>query len=263
MSHSSPLSDSNPQQERPETSKDRDRSPTDGESDTTLTGTAKELLDVLVATDVLLEAIDLDKLPEIVDVGELRTVVDLDRLSDAIRERDPDLAFDLSHLERVVDRRELWNALDVLEFANAKRTLDRELEDVVDAGASIEVGTDSKAVADARAFVSSLRDEAKDALVQQEVRDRMEPLRGAVVEAHADAERIYASNRARFGTADERSVAGNATAVSLLPSGPLPNGVSTRLSTVREEVPYSVTDALPRIYGRRWRRIKSARTGNQ
>ena len=218
---------------------------------------------MLVATDVLLETIDLEKLPDVVDVGEVRSVVDLDRLSDAIRERDPDLAFDLSHLERVVDRRELWNALDVLEFVNAKRTLDRELEDVVGEDASIEVGSDSNAVADAKAFASSLRDDAKDALLQQEVQERMEPLRDAVVEAHADAERIYASNEARFGDADERSVAGNATAVSLLPSGPIPNGVSTRLSTVPAEVPYSTIDALPRIYGRRWKRGGSAGTGKR
>ena len=254
MSHSPHLPASNPPQERPETSSDRERSTSEEEFDSELAATAKELFDVLAATDVLLETIDLDKLPDIGDVRELRTLVDLDRLPDAIREHDPDLAFDLSHLERVVDRRELWNSIDVMEFVKAKRTLDRELEDVVGGVAPIEGVEDSKAVADAKAFVSSLRDEAKDVVVQQEAQERLKVPRRAIVEAHAAAERNYASKRARVGNAAEEAKTGNPTTVSLLPSGPLPNGVSTRLSTVPAEVPYAVVDALPRIYGRRWRR---------
>ena len=263
MSHISHLSESNSFQERVGAGGGRDRPSTGEESEGPLSGTIAELFDVLVATDALLETIDLESLPEVVDVGELRTLVDLERLSAAIRERDPDLVFDLSHLERVVDRRELWNSIDVLEFVNAERTLDRELEDVLGEDAATGIGTDSKAAADAEAFVSSLRADGRDVLVQQQARERMEVLREGVIEAHAAIERVYASNRRRSGTATGRPGTRRSTAVSLHPSGPLPDSASTRLSTVPPDLPYSKIDALPRIYGGRWRRVGPARSAKR
>lgn len=239
------------------------RHPTkDGDSDSSLADTVKELLDVLGATDVLLETVDLDNVSEIVDGRELATFVDLERLADAIRERDPDLAFDLSHLERAIDRSELWNSIDLLEFAKAKRVLDRELDDVLDNGTSIGLPADSKAVSDAKEFVSSLHDEAKQVLVQQEATEKLTAVREEVVDKHAALERVYESNKERFDRTKARSSAGNPTAVSLLPSGPLPDSVSTRLSTVPAEVPYAYIDALPRIYARRWKRARSAGKNN-
>lgn len=267
MSHVTHLSESQPLREligagsgnRPSIDEESESSLTDTAA--ALADTAAELFDVLVATDVLLETIDLENLPEIVDIGELPTLVDLGLLSAAIRERDPDLVFDLSLLERVIDRRELWNSIDVLGFVNAKRTLDRELEDVLgeDSAAADGIWTDSKAAADAEAFVSSLRVEGRDVLVQQQARERLEVLREGVIDAHAAVERVYASNRKRFGTATGRSGTRRSTAVSLLPSSPLPDSASTRFSAVPRDLPYSRIDALPRIYGSRWRRDGSAK----
>lgn len=231
-----------------------------GDSYSTLSDTVKELSDVLVATDVLLDTIELDNISEIVDVGELATYVDPARLSDAIRERNPDLAFDLSHLERALDRRELWNSIDLSAFVKAKRTLDRELDDVIGIDTSIEIPADSKAVSDAKEFIATLQEEAKQALLQQEATEKLTAVREEVVEGHVAVEQLYESNKERFERTKARSVAGNPTAVSLLPSGPLPDSVSTRLSTVPDEVPHAKIDALPRIYGRRWRRARPSRT---
>lgn len=260
MSHSPTSSEPNHSEEGAGAGNDYVAPTSSDESNVSLTETVKELLDVLVATDVLLETIDLDRSSDIVDVEELPTLVNLDRLSAAISERNPDLAFDLSHLEWIIDRRELWNSIDLLAFANAKRTLDRELGDVLGEDTSIGIPADSKAVSDAKEFVSTLHEEAKQALVQQEATEKLADVRDEVVEGHAAFERLYESNRIRFENARERSITGNPTAVSLLPSGPLPDSVSTRLSTVPAEVPNAKIGALPRIYGRRWRRGASKRT---
>lgn len=222
-----------------------------------LTGTAKELLEVLDATNALLRTIDLEKLPDAIDVEELPNLVDLERLSDAIAEHDPDLLFDLRDLERVVNSRELWNSVDLLEFGGAKRTLDRELEDVVGEDTALE--SDSEAISDVKEFADSLRPGAKQALIQQGVTASIEEAREAVVEQHANLERLYESNRRRLGSTTGRRSTRNPTAVSLHPSGPLPNGVSSRLSTVPSKVPYTENDALPRIYGRRWRTAGTGR----
>lgn len=244
--------------ERIEAELDRVRSTFDeGESDTSLTGTVRELFDVLVSTDALLETIDLDELPDVVDVEELPNLVDLDRLSDAVRERDPDLAFDLSHLERAVNVPELWNAIDLLEFERARRRLEGELEDLPGGDALDDVGGDSKAASDAREFVSSLLPEAREALAEQEAKQKAKDVRAAVIAQHAATERLYESNKERSRDADRRSAVRDPTKASSLPSGPLPNSVSTRLSTVPSKVPYSRVDALPRIYGHRWRKADS------
>ena len=254
LSHSLTNSDGDPLAKRIVSEIDRVSPSSGGGPDDSLTGTAKELHDVLVASNLLLETIDLEKWRAVVDVGELPTLVDLHRLSDAIRERNPDLAFDLGHLERVVNRRELWNSIDLREFVKAKKTLDRELDDVFGEGTTSVPMGDSKAVADAREFVATLRDEAPKVLVQQEATDKLSAAREEVVERHAALEQRYRSNGKRSEHARGRSTAGTSSSVSLLPPGPLPDSVSTRLSTVPAEVPYANIDALPRVYGRRWRR---------
>lgn len=256
MSHASTNPDEDAPEQRTASGRDHATPSSDRGLGASLNGTAKELFDVLVATDLLLESVDLERWRQVVDVAELPNLVDLDRLADAIGERNPDLAFDLGQLERVVDRRELWNSIDLREFVSEKKRLDRELDSVLDEWTSSVPSSDSGAgaVADARAFVSSLRDEAPEVLVQQEATDKLSAAREEVVEGHAALERRYLSNRKRSENARGRSTTGASSSVSLLPSGPLPDSVSTRLSTVPVEVPYAKIDALPRIYGRRWRR---------
>lgn len=231
----------------------------DNDSGTSLTGTTKELFDVLEATDGLLRTIDLDELPNTLKKEKLPNLVDFDHLPDAVQERNPDLAIHLSNLEGVVNKGDLLNSIELLEFGKAKRRLDRELEDVLGEGALSGRGGDSEAVSDLKEFASSLRPEATQALVQQEAMAKAEAVRDAIVELHAVLERLYVSNKKRFRKADENQTARNPTAVSLLPSGPLPDSVSTRFSTVPARVLHAKIEPLPRIYGRRWTRTPSKR----
>lgn len=254
MSHSHSSSDPPRLREKIEAGIDRVSPASDEGSGHSLTEAASELLDVLEETDALLRTIDLDELPDAFDLDALPDLVDFEHLLDAVKERDPDVGLDLSDLEGVVDKRKLWNLVDLLEFAKAKQRLDRELEDVV--GEDGQVGGDSEAVADAKEFASALGLEAKQSLVQQEAKAAVAVAREAVVEQHAAIARVYASNKARFERA--KNAERNSTAVSLLPTGPLPDSVSTRLSTVPSRVPYTEIDALPRIYGRRWRRVEGS-----
>lgn len=229
----------------------------DDESGTPLTGLQKELFEVLVASDALLETIDIDSVPESVDAERLLEAVDVERLADAIRERDPDLAFDLSDLERIIDARTLLDSIDILEFAKAKRRLGRELEDVIGEDGLPGVGVDARASADVTEFLSSLRSEARETVVRQEAREKVKTAQEAIVDGHEAIVSRYETNRQRFGDADDQGNGRNPTAVSLVSPGPLPDGVSTRLSTVRSKGLHSKTDPLPRIFGRRWTKTGS------
>ncbi len=240
---------------------DRMKRATGGDpSGTSSIGAAKELFDVLESTDALLETIDLDRVPDAIEVDELPSLIDLEHLSDALEEHDPDLVFDLSNLKEVIDERALWESVDLLGAARAKRRLDDELEDVLGEDASNRVGTDSKAVADAKEYVTSLRPEATKAALQQEARKKAEVVQNAVIEQHERLEEVYEANKARLTPPTRRGVTRNPTAVSLLSSDPLPDSVSTRLSTVPSAVPYAKIDALPRIHGRRWKRAVARRS---
>lgn len=227
----------------------------DGESGTRLTGVEKELFEVLVASDALLETIDLDRVSESVDAGKLLERVDVDHLADAIEERNPDLAFDLSDLETVIDKRELLNSIDLLEFVKAKRHLDVELEDVVGKGGLAGVGSNSKASADIAAFVLLLRSEGPEALIQQEATAKAKAAQKKIIEAHVMLERFYEANKQRFSSGTEQRTPRNPTAVSLLSPGPLPDSISTRVSTVPSRVRHSKAEPLPRIYSRRWAKV--------
>ena len=150
-----------------------------------------------------------------------------------------------------------------------ERAADRELEDALGVGDDEATGiegdseAESKAESDLREFTSLLRDEGKDVLVRQDVTEQLETLREGVIEGHAAFERRYEENRERFERTADRSAAKNPTAVSLLPDGPLPNSASTRFSTVPKDLPYAMTEALPRIYGPRWKRDPSAGPSNR
>lgn len=223
-----------------------------GDSGASLTGLERELFEVLVASDRLLETVDLDRAPGSVDLVSLRERIDLGRLAEAIEERDPDIALDLSDLEESVDTRELLESIDIVEFAKAKRRLEGELEDVVGAdGLSVGDG-DSKAGADATEFVSTLGREAKVTALRQEARKGAETAQEAIVDGHATIRERYEANRRRFADANEHGSGRNPTAVSLVSPRPLPDGVSTRFSSVPPAVRYSKTDPVPRVYSRRW-----------
>ena len=229
------------------------RESSDGASDEALSSTAKELWDVVEEVEELLETIDLEKLPDVVELSALPDLVELDDLPDAIREKDPDQVLDLGPIRHAIRLRELWNTVDLVDFGKELRQLKAELEDVVGPDL-LDSSGDSEASAEIRAFVDDMKPEATNAALQQQAKAAAETARNGVIEGHSKFETLYESTGRGTGYAGRRPVSKNPTAVSSVPYGPLPAGVSTRVSTVPRNVRGAKVDALPRIYGRRWRR---------
>lgn len=99
-------------------------------------------------------------------------MIDVSQLPAAIVHQDPDLALDFSHLRQAIDLPELWEAVDLLEFANEKRQLLKEIEDVVGTDGSANPLGDSRAAADLGEFVDDVRPEATNAAIQREAREK-------------------------------------------------------------------------------------------
>lgn len=224
---------------------------TDG-SDDALAATAAELRDVVAEVDDLLETIDFESLPDAVDASALPGLVELEQLPNAIREKDLDRTLDLSTIRDAIELRELWNTVDLVDFQRELRELQRELEDVVGSDA-LEASGDSEARTEIRDFVDDVKPDATNAALQQEAKKAAKAARTGVVDAHSKFEEIYESTQRGPGYAGRKPVSNNPTAVSSVPYGPLPASVSTRVSTVPTNVRQAPVDALPRLYGRRWK----------
>jgi hypothetical protein len=221
-------------------------------SDETLASAATELREVIEEFEDLLETIDLERLPDAVEVSALPELLDLEELPDAIREGDPDAALDLRALRRAIKLRELWNVVDLVDFTRESREFKSELEDVIGPDA-LESSGESEAAEEVESFVDEIRGEATNAAFQQELKERIEAGRGAVIDAHATFEELYESNSQGSGSAGRRPSSNNPTAVSTMPPGPLPASASTRVSTVPADVRLAKVEGFPRVYGRRWK----------
>jgi hypothetical protein len=224
-------------------------------SDETLAATAAELWDVVAEFEDVVDTVDLERLPDAIDGEAAVDVLDLEGLSEAIRERDPKLALDLDALRRAIELRELWNAVDLADFGRESGELRAELEDVLGPDA-FDSTDDSEAAEELETFTEEVKGEATNAAFQQEVRERLEPAREAVIDAHSTVEELYESHQRGPGYEGRRPTSNNPTAVSSMPVGPLPASVSTRVSTVPTDVRHAKVEAFPRVYGRRWRRAR-------
>lgn len=224
---------------------------TDGSNDA-LAATAAKLWDVVAEVDDLLETIDFENLPNAVDVSALPDLVELDQLPNAIREKDLDQILDLSTIRDVIELRELWNTVDLVDFRTELQQLQSELEDVVGSDA-FESSGDSEAAAKVREFVDDVKPDATNAALQQEAKKAAKAARNGVIDGHSKFEKLYESTQRGSGYAGRKPISNNPTAVSSVPYGPLPTSVSTRVSTVPSNVRQAPVDALPRIYGRRWK----------
>ena len=219
------------------------------DTDGGLTEIAQEIQDIVVEANQLLETIDLETIPNAVDFEALSDMVDVEQIPTAIREHDPDVAVDLHAIRHAIRLRELWNSVDLVGFAEESAQLKEEIRDVVGDDVFTGGGT-SEAAEEVREFVADVRPEATNAALQQQGQKAARNARKGVLTAHENAEKLHTGNRRK-----PRSRPQNPTAVSLHPPGPIPDSVSTRFSSVPPNVRLSKIDALPRIYGRRWRTI--------
>ncbi|MFP9191628.1 hypothetical protein [Natronosalvus vescus] len=220
---------------------------------------ARELWEITDAADDLLETVNLGQLADSVHTDALSDLVKIDGIPRAIRDRDADAAFDLRDIRRAVELRELWNAVDLLEFRTASRRLAAEIEDVIGTDRlSGAVDSDSEAAADLEAFGDEIQAEAPNVALQQQAKKRMKLARRGVLEGHAALEEMYAENRRSPTAGSRRGLPRNPTAVSLHPTGPLPDSASTRYSSVPPVVRGAEIDPLPRVYGRRWAKMRGS-----
>ncbi|SEW13883.1 hypothetical protein [Natrinema salifodinae] len=226
--------------------------------DERVAATAAELWDVVAEVDDLLGTVDLENLPAVVDSSALPDLVNPDGLPDAIAERDPDRVLDFKSIRNAIVLRELWNTVDLIDFQREARQLKAELEDVVGADALNSSG-DSEAATEIKQVVDEVKGEATNVAFQQQAKEGAEAARRGVIEGHAKFESLYASSGRATGYAGRRPVSKNPTAVSSVPTGPLPAGVSARVSTVPTNVRQVAVDAPPRIYARRWRTVAADR----
>lgn len=227
-------------------------------SDGALSTTAAELWDVVAEAEDLLGTVDLERLPDAVDVSALPDLLERDELPDAIREGDPDAMLDLNALRRAVELRELWNAVDLIGFRKEAREFVAELEDVVGPDV-LESAGDSETATELEAFVDEVKADATNAAIQQRAKRGIEGARSGIFDAHSAIEESYVANRHGSGYVGRRPASRNPTAVSTVPHGPLPAGVSARVSTVPSNVRGARIDALPRVYARRWRAAGKSR----
>ncbi len=162
-----------------------------------------ELLDVVEEVDDLLETIDFERLPDAVDASALPNLIKEDGLSDAIREKDPDLALDLSTIRDVIELREFWNTVDIADFLRELRQLKTELEDVVGPDAFDSTG-DSEAAAEVRKFVDDVKPDATNAALQQEAKKATKAARSGVIDGHSKFEELYESTQRGPGYAGRK-----------------------------------------------------------
>ncbi|WP_255168282.1 hypothetical protein [Natrononativus amylolyticus] len=236
-----------------------------GEAEGTVSETARELWEVVEAIENVLRTIDADALPDAVDLEELPDLVEVDEIPAAIREHDPDLALDLKKLRKVIKLKELWGSVDLVDFWEAKQAFDKELEDLIGEDGPLEgIGGEnsmgdalgeSEASSDLETFVSGVEAEATEAALQQQAVKAVTVGRKAAVKGHAAFERVYEENQKQLGGHASR----NPTAVSLKPPGPLPDGASTRVSTLPGSVRHSDAVVFSPVYGYRWRVVEKDR----
>ncbi|SDR14766.1 hypothetical protein [Natronobacterium texcoconense] len=225
----------------------------DADSTETLSTTAAELWDVVEELEDLLETVDLEKLPNVIEVSALADLVAVEEVPAALRDSDPDRALDLRGIRHAIRLHDLWNTVDLVDFQRELRHLKDELEDVVGADA-LDSSGDSNAGVEIGRYLDEVKPEAKNAALQKQVKKGVEPARKAVVDGHSKFETLYESTQRGSGYAGRKPVSKNPTAVSMVPYGPLPASISTRVSTVPTGVRGARVAPSPRVYARRWQR---------
>lgn len=213
---------------------------------------AEELWEIVEATRALLETVDFEELPDTIHVQELSDAIEAGDIPEAISEGEAREAIDLSEVKDAVELRELWEAVDLSELREEKARLEGEIDDVTgDERSESEddgfLGTSGVMGSGGGAHMQ-FDAEARQEKIQNLIMKSVEKFRAALLETHDKVRLLYEFNQQKLGGRESL----NPTAVSTMPSGPIPNSASTRRSTVPSQVKYSRANNPRRIYGRRF-----------
>lgn len=225
---------------------------TDGNDDEAVVTTAEELWTILEEAIDVIETIDFEGLPDAIDAEALPEAIDADRLADALETGDATEALDLAALYEALDLRKLWQAVDVPALRKEEHELQAEIDSFLGKdGSEDESSEPGKSVID-ETTKSLASAESRQQLLQAKIGAAIDAFRAALLEAHLRSRRLYEANRQSF----DRSNSRNPSLTATMPRGPLPASASTRVSTVPTRARHSHTKGRPRIYGRRFERIR-------
>lgn len=215
------------------------------------------------ALDVL-ETIDFEELPDAIDFEELPDAIEAEKLSSAIEAGDAARAIDLAELYEAVDLRELWRAVDLAALRREERELREVIERFLEENGEAIGADDGSASDDENGESELLRNtanvflgaESRQQALQQRIGKAIDAFRVALLETHATVRDLYEANQRKLGGSGRHSGSRNPTARSTRSRGPFPDSISTRVSTVPRRVRHSRTKPRPRIYGRRFERVR-------
>lgn len=224
-----------------------------GTDDDAVIETAEDLWTILDEAIDVLETIDFEGLPEAVDGHELPDAIEVEKLPAAIETGNAVEAIDLAELHEAIDLRKLWRAVDLPALRKEHEELAAEIEAFLesdeDAAGSDD---DDDGGFDVDETVAGLfSPESRQQALQGRIGAAIDAFRIALFETHTTIRRLYEANQRTLGSGSR-----NPTARSTLSRGPFPDSISTRVSTVPRRVRHSRTKPRPRIYGRRFERVR-------
>jgi hypothetical protein len=97
-----------------------------------------------------------------------------------------------------------------------------------------------------------MKAELRQAALEDTIEAAVREFREMLLATHGLLHDVYEANQEKLGQSGGQPDSLNPSAYSSMPPGPVPDSVSTRVSTVPTQVKYSRVDAPKRIYGRRF-----------
>lgn len=221
----------------------------DGSDAEAITSTAEDLWTILQEAIDVIETIDLEELPDAIDAEALSEAIEADRLTDVIETGDATEAVDLAALYEAIDLRKLWQAIDVPALQREEHELQAEIDSFLGRDDSENESGKSMFEETTKSLVGA---ESRQQLLVRQIDAAIDTFRVALLETHLRYRRLYEETRRNHA----RSGVRNPSLAATMPRGPLPASASTRASTVPTRVRHSHTKGRPRVYGRRFERIR-------
>lgn len=246
----------------------------EGDTDSDVVELAEDLWEVLDEIEDVLDTIDLEEVPEAIDVEELPEAVDIEDVPEGLFDED-ETAIELTSVKEAVDLRELWDAVNLTDLYSEKQELEEEVDEATDHVDSDEDGLLGDHVDDDEGGLLGSDEEedgmfedvldmgggadlkfdaeTRQAIIEEKIQDAVVKFREMLLATHEKLEKLYRMNQQKLGQPGRQPDSLNPTAVSTLPSGPVPESPSLRASTVPSQVRYSRVENPRRIYAHRFR----------
>lgn len=236
----------------------------EGDSESDIVELAEDLWKVLDEVEDVLNTIDFEEIPEAIDVDELPETVDVEDVPAGILDED-ESAIELTSVKEAINLRELWDAVDLTDLYQEKQELEEKMDSATDSMGDEDglMNTDIMSDDDEDGMFEDVVDmgegahvqfdaETRQAFIEEKIKDAVEKFRVMLLTTHEKLEKLYHANQKKLGQPDRQPKSLNPTAISTLPSGPVPETASLSTSTVPSQVKYSRIANPRRIYAHRF-----------